>query len=81
VSIELTLYSSGRLSDLVNVFPPYDRTYQHDPLMPSMRPVSTLHRRPPITTVLLLISLRDLLYNKPYIKSFIKIIIIIYQKT
>jgi hypothetical protein len=48
VSIELTLYSSGRLSDLVKVFPPYDRTYQHDPLMPSMRPVSTIHWLPVI---------------------------------
>ena len=55
VSIELTLYSSGRLSDLVKVFPPYDRTYQHDPLMPSMRPVSTIHRLP-VTRALKIIS-------------------------
>jgi hypothetical protein len=55
VSIELTLYSSGRLSDLVKVFPPYDRTYQHDPLTPSMRPVSTIYRLP-VTRVLLITS-------------------------
>jgi hypothetical protein len=55
VSIELTLYSSGRVSDLVKVFPPYDRTYQHDPLMPSMRPVSTIHRLP-VTRALKIIS-------------------------
>ena len=55
VSIELTLYSSGRLSDLVKVFPPYDRTYQHDPLMPSMRPVSTIYWLP-VTCVLLIAS-------------------------
>ncbi len=55
VSIELTLYSSGRLSDLVKVFPPYDRTYQHDPLMQSMRPVSTIYRLP-VTRVLLITS-------------------------
>ena len=55
VSIELTLYSSGRLSDLVKVFPPYDRTYQHDPLTPSMRRVSTIYRLP-VTRVLLITS-------------------------
>ena len=56
VSIELTLYSSGRLSDLVSVFPPCDRTYQHDPLMPSMRPVSSKHRLP-VTRALFIIKL------------------------
>jgi hypothetical protein len=42
VSIELTHEISCRLSDLVKVFPPHDRTYQHDPLMPIMRPLRTI---------------------------------------
>jgi hypothetical protein len=40
VSIDkIELSMTGKISDLLKLFPPYDRTYQHDPMVQSMRPV------------------------------------------